>query len=186
MTVENILLKEEICELETYDFFGESLNEAGLYSTVFDCKNYQLELTVNPVFEGNITEITLCEGDTYDFHGTILNEAGLYTDTLDCAIYKLDLTIKPTPIYNTEKNICEGERYYFFGTLLDESGHYYNEVPCTGKYYLDLNVQPLPLLQCSNDTTVVLGTPAILEVPEQIVTFGRRATPQQELSCILK
>ena len=164
MTVENILLKEEICELETYDFFGESLNEAGLYSTVFDCKNYQLELTVNPVFEGNITEITLCEGDTYDFHGTILNEAGLYTDTLDCAIYKLDLTIKPTPIYNTEKSICKGERYYFFGTLLDESGHYYNEVPCTGKYYLDLNVQPLPLLQCSNDTTVVLGTPAILEV----------------------
>lgn len=164
MTIEIIKLKEEICEIDTYDFFGESLNEAGEYSTVVDCKYYQLDLSVNPLSEAEHLEISLCEGDTYDFHGRTLSETGQYVDTIDCSLYRLDLTFKPMPDYYEEKSICEDESYYFLGTFLSEPGHYDKVIHCTGLYHLDLTVQPKPTIQCSNDTTIVMGTPAILDV----------------------
>ena len=164
MTIEIIKLKEEICEIDTYDFFGESLNEAGEYSTVVDCKYYQLDLSVNPLSEAECLEISLCEGDTYDFHGRTLNESGQYVDTIDCLLYKLDLSFKPIPDYYQEETICEGESYFFLGTFLSEPGHYDKLVHCSGQYHLDLTVRPNPKLQCSNDTTIVMGTPAILNV----------------------
>ena len=164
MTIEIIKLKEEICEIDTYDFFGESLNEAGGYSTIVDCKYYQLDLSVNPLSVAEHLEISLCEGDTYDFHGHTLNEAGQYVDTIDCLLYKLDLSFKPMPDYYTEKTICEGENYCFLGTFLSESGHYDKVIHCSGQYHLDLTVHPNPTLQCTNDTTILLGSPAILDV----------------------
>ena len=164
MTIEIIKLKEEICETDTYDFFGESLNEAGFYSTIVDCKYYQLDLSVNPLSEAEHMEISLCEGDTYDFHGRTLNETGQYVDTIDCFLYKLDLTVKPIHDYYQEETICEGESYCFLGTFLSEPGHYDKLVHCSGRYHLDLTVQPNPTLQCSNDTTIVKGTPALLNV----------------------
>ncbi len=164
MTIEIIKLKEEICEIDTYDFFGESLNEAGGYSTIVNCKYYQLDLSVNPLSVAEHLEISLCEGDTYDFHGRTLNEAGQYADTIDCLLYKLDLSFKPMPDYYTEKTICEGESYCFLGTFLSEPGHYDKVIHCSGQYHLDLTVHPNPTLQCTNDTTILLGTPAILGV----------------------
>ena len=164
MTIEIIKLKEEICEIDTYDFFGESLNEAGEYSTIVDCKYYQLDLSVNPLSVVEHLEISLCEGDTYDFHGRTLNVSGQYVDTIDCLLYKLDLSFKPMPDYYTEKTICEGENYCFLGTFLNEPGHYDKVIHCSGQYHLDLTVQPNPTLQCTNDTTIILGTPAILDV----------------------
>ena len=164
MTIEIIKLKEEICEIDTYDFFGESLNEAGFYSTVVDCKYYELDLSVNPLSEAEHLEISLCEGDTYDFHGLTLNETGQYVDTIDCSLYRLDLTVKPILDSYEEVSICEGESYYFLGTFLSEPGHYDKVIHCSGRYHLDLTVQPNPTLQCSNDTIILLGTPAILDV----------------------
>lgn len=164
MTIEIIKLKEEICAIDTYDFFGETLNEAGYYSTVVDCKYYQLDLTVNPLSEAEHLQITLCEGDTYEFHGATLSEAGQYTDTIGCSLYRLDLTFRPMPDIYIEETICEGDSYYFLGTSLSEPGHYDLVIHCSGQYHLELAVQPTPSLQCSNDTTIVLGTPAILNV----------------------
>ena len=161
LTAETIKLQEEICETSTYEFFGETLNEPGHYFALLDCKEYRLDLSVKPLAD-SLQTIEICEGESYDFHGSLLDEAGHYTDTIGCTLHQLDLTVKTTPVINSEKTICEGESYNFFGTLLRESGQYYHDVICSGHYYLDLTVLPLPSLQCSNDTTVVAGLPAIL------------------------
>lgn len=163
MNSEIVWLSGEICETETYEFFGETLNEPGHYSTLIDCIEYQLDLIVNPLAEGDFTEVTICEGDTYDFNGKPLSESGHYTDTIGCTLHRLELTVKPMPVITMEESLCEGQKYNFFGTLLGESGHYYKEIHCSGHYHLDLNVLPKPVLQCSNDTTITAGYPAILD-----------------------
>ena len=89
-------MEAEICEGETYDFFGESLCETGHYSTVKDCTTYELDLTVtpNPIIT---LEKTICEGETYDFFGTPLRESGHYSKADNCKTYELDLTVCPLP-----------------------------------------------------------------------------------------
>ena len=41
-------MEEEICEGETYNFYGMDLKYSGHYSTVINCVGYELDLTVNP------------------------------------------------------------------------------------------------------------------------------------------
>ena len=155
-----VFYKEEICENETFDFFGTMLNEPGQYSTTINCITYELDLSIKPLDLVNMQE-EICENETYDFFGTPLNEAGTYYDTLDCIVYKLDLDIKPSSFYHMEKTICEGETYDFLGRTLNQSGHYFKAIDCQ-HHELDLTVNPKPMLRCSNDTLVEYGNPIYL------------------------
>ena len=150
-----VFLEEEICEGETYSFFGETLCESGHYSTYHNCKTYELDLTVKQMPVVDMQE-EICEGETFDFFGETLCEAGHYSAISDCKRYELDLIVTPNPITTLEETICQGESYYFFGTYLRESGHYSKFQNCK-TYELDLTVSPAPPLRCSDDTLIVYG-----------------------------
>ena len=156
----SIFYTEEICENETYDFFGTTLNESGQYTTTINCITYALDLFVQPMDYLNMQE-EICDGETFDFFGTPLNETGTYYDTVDCIAYKLELNIKPSTYHHLEKSICQGETYNFYGRTLNQDGHYFKTIDCQ-HYELDLTVNPKPVLRCSNDTLVEYGNPVPL------------------------
>ena len=158
MIEQTIQLRKEICETETYDFFGEQLNQPGHYSTFHNCKMYELDLAFRPITFGDFQQVEICEGETYDFFGSSIREPGHYSAIHDCKTYDLDLSLKSAQLLTAEETICEGETYYFIGTPLTQSGFYTNHIDCTD-YQLLLNVTPKLRLVHSNDTTVEYGHP---------------------------
>jgi hypothetical protein len=157
-----IAFTEQICENETYDFFGTILHEAGEYSANANCITYLLTLSTTPMEHVYLQE-EMCDGDSFDFFGTPITEAGTYSTIIDCISYQLDLSILPTHIsYHTmEEEICQGEYYDFFGTILRQTGHFTRIKGCD-IYELDLTVNTPPTMQCSNDTLVKYGNPVHL------------------------
>ena len=157
-----IYLQEKICENETYDFFGTTIEEPGVYTTTDNCFTYELDLTVKPL-EPVFMEERICEGETYDFFGQLLHESGHYSTILDCKAYELDLNVSTTPMefVATEEEICEGENYDFFGRIISHTGVYSTTIDCT-THILDLTVSPLPEIRCTNDTTCGYGNPVKL------------------------
>ena len=154
-----VFITKEICDNDTYDFFGTLLNEPGTYTTTNQCITYNLTLKTKPSTVVNMQE-EICGGETFDFFGEQLQETGHYSTTIDCKTYELDLTVDSAsynPVF-TEAEICEGETYVFCGRHLKSEGHYFASVNCV-KYELDLTVYLRPSLQCSNDTLVEYGNP---------------------------
>ena len=144
-----------ICEGDVYDFYGQSLTDAGTYtqilSSVHGCDStIMLTLTVNQPTSTQITE-TICEGNTFEFFGQALTEANTYYDTLinmhgcDSVI---ELTLVVNPIYNAlmTDTICQGESYDFFGQIITEAGVYTHSIPtingCDSTFTLMLAVNP--------------------------------------------
>jgi hypothetical protein len=107
-------MNEEICEGETYDFFGRPLQETGHYSTIVDCKNYELDLFVKPISEALLPlEEEICENETYDFFGRLLHSGGHYSTTVNCVTYELDLTVMPRPLLQ-----CSNDTLVEYGNLI--------------------------------------------------------------------
>ena len=152
--------KEEICENETFDFYGTLLSESGVYYEAIDCITHRLELSLISLDTVNMQK-EICENESFNFFGTSLNEAGIYYDTVDCIAYRLDLGVRPLTNYYMEESICEGETYDFFGLTLNQHGRYYKIIDCQ-QYELDLTVNPKPMLIYSNDTLVEYGNPVYL------------------------
>ena len=129
----NTPISAEICQGETYNFFGQSLNTAGTYNytleTVHGCDSViTLTLTVNPTFNTPITA-EICQGESYSFFGQSLTTAGTYNHTLQ-TVHGCDsvisLTLTVNPVFNTpiSAEICQGESYSFFGQSLTTAGTY--------------------------------------------------------------
>ena len=156
----DVLYIEEICENETFDFFGTPLSEAGVYYKTINCIPYELRLRIKPLVSVHMQE-KICDNETFDFFGTPLNETGTYYDTVDCIAYKLDLDVNPLAFHHMEDYVCEGDTYNFFGYSLQQGGHYFKTIDCQ-HYELDLTVNPKPVLRCSNDTLVEYGNPVPL------------------------
>ncbi len=94
----SVYMEKEICDGESFDFFGESLSETGHYSTTIDCKTYELDLTANPnPYVPVFMEEEICEGETYNFYGMDLKYSGHYSTIINCVGYELDLTVNPSP-----------------------------------------------------------------------------------------
>jgi len=151
---------EEICENETFDFFGTPIAESGVYYKTINCITHELELSIKPLDYVSMQK-TICIDETFDFNGTILNETGTYYDTVDCIAYRLDLDVEPLVSHHLEEFICEGETYDFFGRVLQNEGHYHETIGCHS-YELDLTINQPPMIHCSNDTIVEFGHPAFL------------------------
>ena len=71
-----ITMRAEICEGESYDFYGSLLYESGHYSKNYNCDTYEIELTVTPlptlqctsntaVIYGNSVQLTVSGAETY-------------------------------------------------------------------------------------------------------------------------
>jgi gliding motility-associated-like protein len=97
----------EICEGETWPFYGVELDQPGTYSqefqTVTGCDSIEiLELSVRPNTRDTIT-VNICEGQYYSFRDQDLRFEGTYTDTVagnnECYhIHTLVLDVHPNEI----------------------------------------------------------------------------------------
>ena len=133
VSVYNTPVEAEICEGDSYNFFGQTLTTAGTYThtlqSVSGCDSViTLTLTVNPVYNTPV-EAEICEGGSYNFFGQSLTTAGTYTHTLQ-TVHGCDsvitLTLTVNPVFNTPvtAEICDGSSYNFFGQTLTTAGTY--------------------------------------------------------------
>ncbi|MBR4913341.1 MAG: thiol protease/hemagglutinin PrtT [Bacteroidales bacterium] len=152
----NTPLTAEICNGNSFDFFGQTLTSAGTYThtlqSVYGCDSViTLTLTVNPVFNTSITA-EICEGGSYNFFGQTLTTAGTYTHTLQ-SVHGCDsvitLTLAVNDVINTpiSAEICEGGSYNFFGQTLTTAGTYTHTLQsihgCDSVITLTLSVNPV-------------------------------------------
>ncbi|MEO6037541.1 MAG: hypothetical protein ABIQ93_03940, partial [Saprospiraceae bacterium] len=145
-----------ICEGEAYNFNGQSLSIAGVYTvmlkTTVNCDSIvTLNLAVHPAFAIDLSA-SICAGQTYLFAGQELDTSGVYVDSLmtvtGCdSIITLTLTVDPPIVINLAKQICQGNSYFFDGQDLDVSGVYTamdtTAAGCDSTTVLTLSVQPV-------------------------------------------
>ena len=151
----NTPVTAEICEGETYSFFGQTLATAGTYThtlqSVHGCDSViTLTLTVNPTFNTPITAV-ICQGETYSFFGQTLSTTGTYTHTLQSvsgcdSVITLTLNVSSTLNTPVTADICEGSSYDFFGQTLTTAGTYNHTLQsvhgCDSVITLTLTVNP--------------------------------------------
>ena len=126
-------LNVTICEEETYEFYGETLFESGVYTQVFPGSNgcdstITLNLTVRLV-DLTLLEETFCEGQTFLFNGENLGSPGVYTALLTnsdgCdSLVILNLSLSTGVSSEITDFFCEGGSYDFNGQTLTEPGVY--------------------------------------------------------------
>lgn len=130
VTTKNI--GKAICEGDSYDFAGQTLSEAGIYSdtlrNIFGCDSLitVLTLTVNEPTTYEY-DYALCSGGKYEFFGKELTVAGTYTDTIvnkaGCdSIVTVHLTINE-PLTGTQYAEFCGEVYYYQGQPYSAGTH---------------------------------------------------------------
>lgn len=114
-----------ICSGSTYDFGGNILSSAGVYTDTFSTAGCDsivtLSLSVNPIFNQNI-DTTVCFGDSYTWGGMTLSATGIYTQFFttvagcDSTVI-MDFTVKPAPATSTQTErgcgvvVFEGNTY---------------------------------------------------------------------------
>ena len=135
LPADTIHISKNICEGDSYDFYGRDLTSSGTYYDTIPnatgCDSIaKLVLTVHPPDMTRISE-SVCEGDIYFFSGKSLEttEAGIYEhDTTLQSIHGCDstviLTLTVNPVYSFSfiDTICEGDSYYFCGEYLTAAG----------------------------------------------------------------
>jgi len=148
-------LAVSICENSAYDFNGDTLTQAGVYTdtlaSIYGCDStVTLTLTVLPVSDSTL-EVSFCAGDLYEFNGDTLTTGGIYTVVLTNSVgcdstVTLNLTELETSQTALEATICAEATYLFDGQELSESGIYSavytNEAGCDSTVTLNLTVSP--------------------------------------------
>lgn len=145
-----------ICAGGQFDFHGQILTDAGVYTLMLDAANgcdstVTFTLNVLPVFETSL-EATICNGDTYDFNGNFLADGGIYTYIFESvngcdSTVNLTLTVLPIQETNLQVSICEGNAFEYNGATLTDAGTYTyvytGENGCDSTVTLVLNLLPL-------------------------------------------
>lgn len=169
----NTVLEAVICHEETYFFYGDQLNESGVYEQVFQAENgcdstVSLILTVLPALTASINA-SICAGSTYDFNGEILDQSGSYSQVLPSefgcdSTVTVNLTVLPNLESTVNHTICANTSYDFNGQTLTETGVY--KAVLTGSNGCDstvtLNLEVLPLLETSVEATICQGSVYVL------------------------
>jgi photosystem II stability/assembly factor-like uncharacterized protein len=100
--------QHSICENENYTWHGTDYSDSGTYTAEYStvgsgCDSiYQLELTMNPVYEFVTTE-SICEGEEFEWRGNFYSEENTYTETYYTAgsgcdsTFVLELTVNSLP-----------------------------------------------------------------------------------------
>jgi gliding motility-associated-like protein len=162
-----------ICQGETYDFYGTTLTEPGLYTEPLTATNgcdslITLDLSVLPAVSESL-QSAICQSDTLFFNGQPLTEAGTYTagyqTTQGCdSTVTMDLAVLPVYEETLQATICEGENYLFNGSTLDAAGTYeadlQSQAGCDSLVVLQLSVEALS--ETFFDTTLCEG--AVLDI----------------------
>jgi len=163
---ESTSIAASICETETYNFGGNVLDQAGVYTdtilTNMGCDSIiTLTLNVRP-YVYVAYSATICQGDTYPFNGSLLSQPGIYTDTLatSCdSIVTLTLSVIPNSFLSMADTICEGESFTLGAGIYMVSGNYTETFPsaagCDSIVSLALFV--IPLQYCVMEETICSG-----------------------------
>jgi hypothetical protein len=145
-----------ICYLNSYDFYGRTIMETGVYSDTVPALSgcdtiVTLNLTVLPL-ETKTIDTTICNPNSYDFYGRTIMETGIYYDTVPAfsgcdTVVTLNLTVLPLETKTINVAICYLDSYDFYGKTIMETGIYYDTVPafsgCDTVVTLNLTVLPL-------------------------------------------
>lgn len=175
LPIDTTYLTEAICEGTSFDFFGNSINIAGVYTHVlsnqFMCDSVLvLNLNILPV-DTSQQFISRCDGELYDFYGTNVTQSGTYyyttTSSLACdSVIQLSAVFLPNDSTFISVDICENSSYDFFGNQLNTAGTYshvlQNQNTCDSTIILELNVNTLDSVQiyasvCENDSFEFFG-----------------------------
>ena len=132
----NTYLTAELCQGQSYEFFGNTITEAGNYThrlaNSLGCDSI-INLTVTTT-AAPITKVSdyVCEGQDYYGYGFTLT--GIVSDTVvtntvktleGCdSIIELTLDFIPTAHVSITETINEGETYEFGGNSLSQAGEY--------------------------------------------------------------
>lgn len=126
-------LEATICAGETYDFYGETLNQSGEYVATLIAENgcdsiVRLQLDVLPAIVTSL-EAAICEGYYYVFLGDTLTIAGNYAKVLTAengcdSIVRLNLQVVGFFETNLVATICSDDFYVFGNDTLFVDGTY--------------------------------------------------------------
>lgn len=173
--------KAQICSGETYRFFGQTYDKAGIYkrrlfgAAKSGCDSIlYLDLAVNqPVVKQIRTEI--CQGGKLDFFGQSLTQSGVYRKTFangaatGCdSIVELNLSILPPSRDTLPVVLCRGETFTLQNQTFGTSGNFQVLLPgatsagCDSIVLLKVDILPDPVQNlsasiCSGDTLSVAG-----------------------------
>ncbi|MCK9256016.1 MAG: T9SS type A sorting domain-containing protein [Bacteroidales bacterium] len=149
-----------ICENSTYNFYGQTLSEAGTYyhnlHSISGCDSIiTLYLEVGSFYQTNINA-RICEGEVYSEHGFELDYPGI--DTLfhiaqnNCdSLVILNLSVFPNFQINIQDTINQGEKYELNGfnlNIFEEAGdfdfekNFFTEYGCDSIVILKIHVKP--------------------------------------------
>ena len=126
-------VEHTICDNDTYDFYGQTVQNPGVYEyhtqTEFGCdKLIRLTLHNWETYETPVTDY-FCQGDEYSFYGQTLTAAGTYYHTLESehhcdSVIRLRLVENPSYEYTRIESTCQGGPGYLF-----DDGQYYQPRP---------------------------------------------------------
>jgi len=175
-----------ICQGETYNFYGQTLNSAGVYqhtlATVNGCDSLiLLNLGINANTTANVQQ-NICNGDTYSFFGQNLTTSGNYQHLLSnvagCdSLINLSLTVLSNSFSTLQQNICDGEVYNFNGQNITSGGSY-NKIlvsanGCDSTVTLNLTVLPVPAAPIISSNSPLICPGDELKLNAQTVTNGQ-------------
>ncbi len=133
-------LTEVVCFGDTYTIGNTTFSASGSYTEILTaytgCDSIvNLDLTVNPLIETNLTEI-VCFDDTYQVGNSVYDASGSYTDVLTAAdgcdsIVNLDLTVRAINETFLVEDICDGEIYTVGNSEYTVSGSYQDVLTST-------------------------------------------------------
>lgn len=161
-------INQTICETAVYDFNGQALATAGIYTDILSNVNgcdsiVTLNLKVSNRFETEVNE-TICTGESREFNGQTINATGRYQQsfvaTNGCdSMVTLNLTVNLTRFTALSEEICFGSRRFFNGQDLAVAGTYLDTLStqngCDSMVELTLSVTPI--LESTSEQTMCAG-----------------------------
>ena len=185
---ENSFENVEICQGNSYTFFGEEFSYAGDYQIIvensYGCDDrYNLSLSVNPVYD-NTLNIQVCENGSYEFAGENYTEntniTHIFTTVHGCdSVVNLNLEFVEQFETNLIESICEGESYFIGDEEFFEAGEYsytFESINgCDSIVNLNLTVNPtneITLNETINQgETFIINEEELTETGEYIFNF---------------
>ncbi len=161
-------LAETICDGETYSVGNSDYTVSGSYQDILVAANgcdsiVNLVLTVNPVFETNLTEF-ICDGESYAVGNSSYTTTGVYQDVIPASngcdsTVNLNLTVYPIPVTNLTEVVCFGDTYSVGSSTYTASGTYQDVLTAaTGcDSIVNLNLTVRSLIETNLTQTVCFG-----------------------------
>jgi hypothetical protein len=148
------VIRESICQGETYVFGDRQIGEAGVYRDTFLAQNgcfiiLELQLEVLPSLRDTI-QATICAGEVYTFGDQSLTQSGIYRQDLNSAngcdsTIILDLSVGEDIQVEQNVTLCPGDTFKLGRLNLTRTGTYIafleTVTGCDSTVTINLNVQ---------------------------------------------